>query len=266
MPQDDLDPTLQEVARVPVLLVATDYDGTIAEIALEPALAVPHREALIALQTLADLPHTRAAVISGRSLSDLAHHLGSPPRLLMVGSHGSEFEPGFASALPLEVAALRARLLAEVYELSLPVEGTLVEEKPAGVALHYRKVADDDAALLLERIEVGPARHPGVDVRRGKRVIELSVVPTDKGRALGTLRRSVGASAVVFLGDDVTDEDAFATLHGADVGIKIGSGETRAAHRVPNTLDAGGVLARLADLRVAWTGGSAAVRRDAREP
>src|SRR5688572_13406400 len=133
----DLDTCLQELARVPVLLVASDYDGTLAEIAPEPSLAVPHREALVAMHALADLPHTRVAVISGRALSDLAQHMGSPVQIHLVGSHGSEFEPGFARGLPRATAALRARVLAEVHELALPVEGALVEEKPASVALHY---------------------------------------------------------------------------------------------------------------------------------
>ena len=255
----DLDDRLQELARVPVLLVASDYDGTLAEIAPEPSRAFPRREALVALKSLAEQPHTRVAVISGRALADLAQRLGSPSQVMLVGSHGSEFDPGFAQALPRDLAALRARVLAEVYEIALRRDGALVEEKPAGVALHYRNVARGDVASLLAETADGPARRAGVHVRRGKEVVELSVVPTDKGAALETLRKRTGASATVFVGDDVTDEDAFAILHGPDLGIKIGPGETRAAARIDSPVEAARVLARLSELRRAWFAGSFAV-------
>jgi len=254
-----LDERLQEIARVPVLLVATDYDGTLAEIASEPWLATPRREAILALLALADLPHTRVAVISGRALADLAQMAGVPPHVLLVGSHGSEFEPGFARALPREVAALRARVVADVHEIALRYQGALVEEKPASVALHYRNVARDEVEELLAEVDSGPIRREGVQTRPGKEVVELSVVPTDKGRALDTLRRRTGASATVFLGDDVTDEDAFAILHGPDLAIKIGPGETRAPFRVDDPSAAARLLARLAELRRAWSAGSFAV-------
>lgn len=249
---------LAELARVPVLLVACDYDGTLAEIAAEPGLAVPSREAMVALRQLADLPHTHVAVVSGRALADLAERLGGPRGVLLVGSHGGEFDPGFSRALPRETAALRARLLSEVHALALPVDGALVEEKPASVALHYRKVSRDALPALLEALERGPASLAGVHRKLGKEVVELSVVPTDKGRALATLRQRVGASAALFVGDDVTDEDAFATLSGPDVGIKIGPGDTRAQHRLASPTEAARTLARLAELRRAWARGALA--------
>ena len=60
-------------------------------------------------------------------------------------------------------------------------------------------------------------------------MLEFAVIQTDKGQALDILRHQQGASAAVFLGDDVTDEKAFRRLHGPDVGIKVGPGETLAA-------------------------------------
>src|SRR3712207_7026086 len=71
----------------------------------------------------------------------------------------------------------------------------------------------------------------------GKEVIELSVITTHKGTALDTLRTQLSASAVVFVGDDVTDENAFAHLHGPDVGIKVGGGDTRAQDRKSTRLN-----------------------------
>ena len=85
---------------------------------------------------------------------------------------------------------------------------------------------------------MGPATWPDIHVTNGKDVIELSLLATDKGAAVDALRAQASASAVLYLGDDVTDENAFAQLHGPDVGIKIGAGR-----------DAGGAPGRRADRR-----------------
>ncbi len=105
----------------------------------------------------------------------------------------------------------------------------------------------------------GPARLEGVYTKHGKKVVELGVVATSKGSALETMRHRCGASAVIYLGDDRTDEDAFATLAGPDIGIKVGSGETCAAYRVDGPGEVAQVLARLSELRAQWLQGAEAV-------
>jgi GH15 family glucan-1,4-alpha-glucosidase len=82
---------------------------------------------------------------------------------------------------------------------------------------------------------------------------------THKGAALDQLRTQLSASAVLFLGDDVTDEDGFSTLRGPDVGIKIGVGDTAATFRVAAPLDGARVLALLLETRRTWLYGEHAV-------
>ena len=96
-------PVMDDVISVPVLLIACDYDGTISPHVDDPARAMPERESIVALRSLASIPDTHVAVISGRSLRDLAALSRLPPEVHLVGSHGSEFEPGFATALPEQV-------------------------------------------------------------------------------------------------------------------------------------------------------------------
>jgi GH15 family glucan-1,4-alpha-glucosidase len=93
-------------------------------------------------------------------------------------------------------------------------------------------------------------------------VVELSIVETNKGHALSRIRQRVGATATIFFGDDVTDEDAFATLSGPDVAVKVGEGDSAAAFRVNDTHEASRFMARLAELRAAWIAGSHADRID----
>jgi len=256
---DPLDRALETLARAAVLLVATDYDGTLAPIVEDPAQARPIRESLVALRALASLPHTHVAVISGRSLSDLAALGGLDGPVLLVGSHGSEFDQDFVRTLSPGQTALRQRVLEELRRISRRAAGFRVEAKPASVAFHFRSVSDAEAAAAVAELLDGAARWEGVHVKHGKKVVELAVVHTSKGDAIDTLRHRVGAAAVLYLGDDVTDEDAFARLQGPDVAVKAGPGETAAAYRVDDPVEVARRLARLAAARQAWCAGAAAV-------
>ncbi len=256
---DDLIKALTGLAEAPVLLVASDYDGTIAPITTDPEQARPLREAVVALRNLAALAETHVAIISGRALRDLAELSGVPEDVHLVGSHGSEFDPNFSRTLPDELTQLRDRVFEELSEIASRGNGFLLERKPASVAFHYRTAPDDAAASAMEAILDGPATIEGVFTKHGKKVVELAVLSTNKGSALERIRHRVGASAVVFFGDDCTDEDAFATLKGPDIGVKVGDGESRAAFRVRDPVEVTQVLARLCELRQDWHVGAAAV-------
>ena len=119
----------------------------------------------------------------------------------------------------------------------------MLEHKPAAVVLHTRRMADESAARAAEEaaLEV-TTRHTGLHVLHGKHVVEVSVVRADKGTALVALRDEVGADAVAYFGDDVTDEDAFRALGPDDVTVKVGPGETAARFRVESPEDAAGAL------------------------
>ncbi|HEX5595749.1 MAG TPA: trehalose-phosphatase [Micromonosporaceae bacterium] len=259
----EIDPALRaaigRIARVPLLLVACDYDGTLAPIVPDPTKAVPLPESVAAVRALAALPQTTVAVVSGRALRDLAILSRLPSEVHLVGSHGSEFDIDFVERLAPELLEIRTRLQIELRQLVAGRPGIRLESKPASVAVHTRAADEQVAAEVLEAIRVGPASWPEVTVTHGKQVIELSVVPTNKGAALDQLRTQMAASAVLFLGDDVTDENAFANLHGPDVGIKIGSGETLAAYRVADPVEAARVLALLLETRRNWLFGERAV-------
>ncbi|GAA0958913.1 hypothetical protein Vau01_088300 [Virgisporangium aurantiacum] len=240
------------VARVPRLLVACDYDGTLAPIVEDPAMAAPLLEAVAAIRGLAALPQTSVAVISGRALRDLTALSRLPSEVHLVGSHGSEFDVGFVDALPPDRHRLRADLHRELENVIRDQPGVKLEVKPASVAVHLRTAPRDVARRVATAVRDGPATWDGIQVTNGKEVVELSVITTHKGTALDTLRAQLSASAVVFVGDDVTDENAFAHLRGPDVGVKVGPGETLARYRVADPLDAARLLAVLLQTRREW--------------
>lgn len=241
----DLRAALSRVARVPRLLVTSDFDGTLAPIVNNPADARALPGAVDSLRTLAQLPATAAALISGRSLAVLTALSGSPAGVHLIGSHGAEFGSGFAERIDTElVETIRAGLQAIADEYP----GTAVETKPAGVVLHVRNATprDADAALAATRTA---ARSWPAQMTEGKAVLEFAVITTDKGDAIDVLRSRERASAVVFFGDDVTDEKAFRQLAGHDVGVKVGPGDTLAGFRVDAPEDVAEALAALVSER-----------------
>lgn len=250
---------LAHLARSPRLLIACDYDGTLAPIVSDPAKAFPERETVVAIRALAELSQTSVAVISGRALRDLATLSRLPEEIRLVGSHGGEFDVDFVRGLDANRRAVLDQLVAGSHIIAADYPGAFVEAKPAGLAFHLRRFEGEGKTEAIDRVVALSDPHEGITVRHGHEVVELSVVETNKGIALDAIRSQVGASAVIFIGDDRTDEDAFATLGGPDIGIKVGSGDTMAEFRVDTTQDVTRLLAEMAEIRSDWIQGSGAV-------
>jgi trehalose 6-phosphate phosphatase len=246
----ELAPALAEAATVPRLLVTSDFDGTLAPIVNNPADARPLAEAATALAELADLPDTTAALISGRALETLRALSSMPSTVQLVGSHGAEFASGFTHDIDRELLQTITEQLAAI---AADRPGVTVELKPASVALHVRNAsADDGQAALAAAREAAVAWD--AQATEGKAVLEFAVIQTDKGQALDILREQHDASAVVFFGDDFTDEKAFRRLRDSDVGVKVGPGETLARYRIETPDDVASALEYLLEARRASLG------------
>jgi trehalose 6-phosphate phosphatase len=232
---------IERLATAPELLVALDFDGTLAPIVDVPADARALPAALEAIQGLAALPETTVVLVSGRALEDLATVSGLGPPVRLIGSHGLEPDDGPAPLDDGQRARLD-RLNAEVDALVDGAPGVRTERKPAGVAVHVRGAAPEVGTRVLDALRDGPAAAPGILSTPGKAVLDLAVTDVNKGLALDRMR---GDAAVFFAGDDVTDETAFARLRPGDVGVKVGEGDTAAAHRVPDPAALAELLGRL---------------------
>jgi trehalose 6-phosphate phosphatase len=243
---------LAAVARTPRLLVACDYDGTLAPIAGDPWSVRPLPDAVTALRSLACLPETTAAVISGRALRELAAMSRLPAEVHLVGSHGSEFDIGFVHALDQHARMLHTRLASTLRRIASGAAGVILEVKPASVAVHMRQADPAVAERVLARVRSGPCTWDGVQVTEGSAVLELSVVRTDKGEALDVVRHRCGATAALFVGDDVSAEEVFVRLAGPDLGVKVGTGPTIATHRIAGTAEVAAVLSFVSEQRAAW--------------
>jgi trehalose 6-phosphate phosphatase len=244
----------QFTSRTPVL-VGLDYDGVLAPFAPRPELAHPHPGAVAAVRTLAALaPAVHVALVSGRAIEGLRRVSGIAPAepITVVGSHGAEVElPGPTSTGPGLSAAdrtLLADVTAALEQIAAEYDGAWVETKPSAAVLHTRGLGSAEAAQASERAASGPGTWRGVHVTPGKSVVELDVSGATKGTALQRLREHLGVRAVLYVGDDLTDERAFAVLQPreGDLGIKVGEGRTRASYRVDGPADVVDVLELLA--------------------
>lgn len=234
----DLAQVARQIAAVPRLLLACDFDGTISPIVGHPEQARPLPGAMAALQGLAALPATHVALISGRARSDLAERCGAPAGVMLVGSHGAEWGSDFAEGIdPARTRLLRA-ITRQAESIVADAPGAMVEKKPASVAVHVRRASRPDADRVVAAVLAGPATAQGVGVIHGKEVVELTVAGSGKGAAISRLRAQFDPTASVYLGDDVTDEAAFAELLPQDFGIKVGEGVSLAALRIDDPNDA----------------------------
>ena len=231
----ELRKALRQIARTDHLLVAMDFDGTMAPIVGHADDARPLPRAAAAFAGLAVLPRTTTALISGRALASLRAVASPPVDTLLIGSHGAEawLGPG-SSGLTLDEGqnALLAEVRGILADIVKEAPGTMLEDKPAGVVLHTRLAADDVAEDAVAAARSVLQDRKGVFLKDGKRVLETSVVNASKGEGVTFLRQVTGATGVLFAGDDTTDEDALARLEPGDVGVKVGLDFTQAEYRV----------------------------------
>lgn len=240
-------------AALPRVLVAVDFDGTLSPFVLDPLQARAHPGGLEALRAAAGLAGVTVAVVSGRDLATLAMLTGFGPGdgVVLIGSHGAQTSlpartdldghtdgspAGDDGFLDRDAAARLGVLRGELEEVRSRFPAVRLEHKPSAVVLHTRGVeASVAAAATAAALKVGQ-RQPGVHVMPGKDVTELTVLEANKGRAVTELARATGSDATLYVGDDVTDERAFAVLDPAsgDLTVKVGEGETQAAQRVPD--------------------------------
>ncbi len=265
MSERELKDLLGPLAVTEKLLVALDFDGTLAPLIDEPMKARALPASKDAISDLAALPDTIVAFVSGRMLADLRvigeHDDDSP--VYLAGSHGAEFwfpvssdentaEDDDASDDAPDDAVDADALRAVADTIVADIEGAWIEHKALGFALHTRLSTSDDAARATHEIDALVAeRAPEWRRRTGQDILEFSTSHAGKDAAIAALRAHTGATAVFFAGDDVTDEDAIAHLAEGDLGVRVGPGETSARVRVADAQELAGVLSTLARMRAA---------------
>jgi len=206
--------------------VFLDYDGTLTPIVARPELAVLSQEMREVLQELAK--KYTVGIISGRGREDV-ERLVQIPGLYFAGSHGFDIKgPGIAMTPP-EVDTLLPILQKAYLNLKKEtqgIEGCLIENKKYSLAIHYRLTAPKAVPQIEAMVDAIARQEPGLKKTTGKKVFELRAnIPWDKGKALDYFLQALkltGPQVLPFyLGDDDTDEDAFAALQNKGMGILV---------------------------------------------
>ncbi|MCV7099070.1 trehalose-phosphatase [Mycobacterium palustre] len=202
-----------------------DFDGTLSDIVDDPDAARPVAGAVEALQELA--ARCPVAVLSGRDLADVARRLGVPG-LWYAGSHGFELTAPDGTHHQNEEAAAAIPVLeqaaAELRDRLGAIPGIMVEHKRFGVAVHYRNAARDRVGEVAAAVRAA-GRRDALRVTTGREVIELRPdLDWDKGKTLRWVIDHVPAAdsrLPVYLGDDITDEDAFDAIQQDGIPILV---------------------------------------------
>lgn len=253
--------SIHDLATTDELLVVSDFDGTLAGFNPSDIYDVPLSEqALTALRELAHLPHTTVAVLSGRHLGGLKKVCPLEEPVIFAGSHGAETsgEPSGERGPDPEQQRALTTLDAQLAEIIAWEPRTYLERKPFHRVIHVAPFVEEDPARARKVLDAAlRVDHEGVSMMEGRNIVEFSASQENKGTWIDSHRRSLGATRVLFLGDDTTDETGFRILNDADLGVKVGEGETAATLRVADREAVAELLGELAAARARWADGLA---------
>jgi alpha,alpha-trehalase len=209
------------------LAVFLDYDGTLTPIADRPELATLSEDMRAALKRLARLYTT--AVISGRALADVKQ-LVDLVDVFYAGNHGLEIAGPQNTQIKYEqgleyldvVDAAHDTIKSQVGH----IDGILIEHKQFSLSVHYRLVADSELPAIEAAVDNVIANEPRLRKHHGKKVFEIRPhIDWNKGKAvlwlLNALALDTDTVIPVYIGDDVTDEDAFRAVKERGIGIRV---------------------------------------------
>lgn len=186
-----------------------DFDGTLVELAEGPTAIALRPRLADALLALAQRVEGRLSLVSGRSIENLQTFLGAMP-ITTAGSHGAAIRRADGTTLGTEPQGIAKGARDELRQFADTL-GIDLEEKTHGSALHFRSAPDlePQAHTFADQI----AAKFGLVAKRGKCVVELVERGADKGSAVHQIMSETpfAGSTPWFIGDDVTDEDGFAT-------------------------------------------------------
>jgi len=228
---------LQDIAppRGRRLAVFLDYDGTLTPIVSQPAHAVLFDSTREAVRTLA--AHMPVAILSGRDLDDIYQRV-SINEIIYAGSHGVDIAGprGLRKQVATEFLPILDAAEKELGEKLAGTSGALLERKRFSIAAHYRQANERGVTKVERAVNETGACHRELRITAGKKVYELQPnIDWNKGRAVVWLLETLGLEQPevlpLYIGDDLTDEDAFRALEQRGVGIVVGEQSRSTAAR-----------------------------------
>ncbi|WP_172839148.1 trehalose-phosphatase [Thermanaeromonas toyohensis] len=235
-----------------------DYDGTLVPLAPRPEEARPSPRLLKLLSCLSQDLKRHVAVVSGRRVEELADLLPLP-YLFLAGLHGREVlhpaQDSRGSRLRLKLGppgpppGVWEEIQAHAERLATQVSGCWVEDKKEAIALHFREADPKKAAQIVAtfiRFTQPLVEAHQLEYLKGNKVIEVRIKGIHKGIAVEYFLKLFPHAFPIFLGDDLTDEDAFRMLKGRGLSVLVGEPRpTLATYNLPTPAKVEDFLERL---------------------
>ena len=244
------------------VLLFLDYDGTLTPIVETPDKAVISKERKDLLDKLSTSSHYRVAIISGRSLNDIKGLVGLKD-IIYAGNHGLEIEGPkikFESHVSLRLKSVIRNIAEELSKRLSSIKGVLIEDKGLTLSIHYRLVDKKNIpqvkTIFHETVILYLVRNK-IKIKTGKMVLEVRPSSEwDKGKVvlwlLARQQFALGEKRVfpVYIGDDVTDEDAFKVLKRKGLTVFVGEpGSSKADYYVKDPEEVTQFLRLILDLK-----------------
>jgi len=239
-----------------------DYDGTLTPIVQSPDRAIISARTLDTLEGLSKNPHCKVAIISGRALKDIKNKIGLEG-VIYAGNHGLEIEGPkikFKAPVSLGYMTILKKIKAVLKKKLSKIKGVIVEDKGFTLSVHYRLVDARNAGLvktIFHEALVHYVVSNKIKIRPGKKVLEIRpFLEWDKGKIvlwlLARLKFALGKKPCVpiYIGDDITDEDAFRVLKSTGLTVFVGEpGKSCAKYYLKNTQEVAGFLEKVLKIK-----------------
>ncbi|HEX3681241.1 MAG TPA: trehalose-phosphatase [Bryobacteraceae bacterium] len=221
-----------------------DFDGTISHIVEVPQDAEVDSSITATLRALAERPEFTVSIVSGRALADVRERVGLD-NAIYVGNHGLEIESADVRFREPEAEALRRELRCLSLQLKLALsetDGLEVEDKGLTLSVHFRRVAEELQSWVHSVTCSTVSRSRSFACREGKMVLEVFPrVDWHKGRAIKWIAQEILPTSplLIYVGDDISDEDAFAAIR-EGITIRVGGlSDTAAQYSLPDVAAVG---------------------------
>lgn len=242
---------LSDFASAEKRLILLDYDGTLVRFYPQPDMAKPDDKLKGLLSRIAHDSRTKVAIVSGRDHITMDRWFGDLP-LDLIAEHGAFIKQSQWRSQISKPPAWREEIKAMMNSFAETHQGSFVEEKPLGIAWHYRKM-EDRVGFDASRALLGQLKSYLLDMKAvvldGNKVVEVKPAGSDKGQVLANAFAIPDYEFVLAIGDDRTDEDLFDALDdGKAYTIKVGAGPTKARCRLHGVDDVIALLSLLSQL------------------
>jgi len=255
-------PHLQKKLADSPIFLFLDFDGTLAPLAPTPDEAVLPQETKRYLEALSNLGNCRIAIVSGRGLRNVKEKVGLK-NLIYVGNHGFEIEGddlSFEGMFPPKIKSVLDRIKIELGQKLNSFDGVLIEDKGLTLSVHYRLVPEFQMTPFkktLDRVLKPFLLRKEIKFGSGKKVYEINPpIEWDKGKAINWILSKERFNhpqklfLPVFLGDDITDEDAFHAIRKTGITILVGTPRSSyARYYLRDSHDVGKFLKEILELK-----------------